>query len=92
MIEIDILIKDLLNKLPKNNSESLKLYVINMSIIDRLEKINKSFNDNETLLLKILNNKPSSNIKNIIKNLSESNNMIKQSDSVIFNLLNNLKS
>lgn len=92
MVEVDILIKNLLKELPKNNSESLKSYVINVSMIERLDKINKSFNDNETLLFKIMSNKPSDNIKHIIRNLRESNDLIRQSDSIIVNLLNNLRS
>lgn len=90
MNNIDIMIKSLLNNLPKRNSSSLRTYILNVSMMERFEKVKSRFDENESKLFKILNN-PSDDLNSTIRSLKSSTKMITQSDNAIERLLKTLK-
>lgn len=90
MKQVDTLIKSLLDDLPKKNTPSLKVYILNVSMMERFEKVQSRFNENESKLFKIIDT-PVEDMSSLLKSLKSSNRMIESSDTAIERLLKSFK-
>lgn len=88
-MEVDELVKSMLTKLPKNNSEALRVYTMNMSILERLNAVEESHQDSEDFLIGSLP-KSFNNLNKLVRSLKQSNMIINQSDSALDKLFQNL--